>query len=87
MNLILNECGNILRDSDVRNFLKFTSKELHRIPYEFGFVQYEKHGRDHVFTFMCHTYMVSSPANSRSIIMETETNCYSVFLGLWTKNH
>ncbi|XP_055305113.1 uncharacterized protein LOC129569906 [Sitodiplosis mosellana] len=32
MNLILNEGGNILRDSDVRNFLKFTSKELHRIP-------------------------------------------------------
>lgn len=33
MNLILHEYGHIMNETDVRNLLKYTTKELHRIPY------------------------------------------------------
>lgn len=31
MNLVLHDSGHFLNDSDIRNFLKYTSKELGRI--------------------------------------------------------
>lgn len=31
MNMVLYDCGHIIRDSDVLNFLKYTIKELHHI--------------------------------------------------------
>lgn len=33
MNMVMYDCGHIIRDIDVLNFLKFTVKELHHIQY------------------------------------------------------
>lgn len=33
MNMVMYDCGHIIRDAHVLNFLKFTVKELHHIQY------------------------------------------------------